>query len=398
MEKRSCYPQLGLLLLRSWRRVEVVSDAGTMNKPIKTQCTPADIFANIPGLLGFYPQDSFVVAFFLPNHQQGYKLGPLVRVDITDTESFDDVFLGVPCRGQEMIVFVYAVVGHRGSLEVIQYLQQLTAAATRHGVFLEAAWATQRIQAGEPYELLFGPAAKDLGANTTGLECWELGAIAPPMTSIALQKLVAGGELPEMDREATFTYFDPQENYADQDTVARWRRAGTSQGEELVFGIQQPSIDGRRTFTVAVESFMSLLDRIETRKLSVDTVAADDECMEFAAAYWSQVLLRDATFIALGQGHASALSILALAAARVYSGVIRANALCVFAAATLASDVWVRAVPAMRVALEEVPGHRLAFLMSSALAQGCCRKTVESCIQAAEYLARRYGEEIPDAA
>ncbi|KKO79181.1 hypothetical protein WU87_07955 [Corynebacterium minutissimum] len=51
----------------------------------QTLTSHGDILANIPGILGFYPQDSLVIAFFERNDDTpGLHLGPLARLDLDD--------------------------------------------------------------------------------------------------------------------------------------------------------------------------------------------------------------------------------------------------------------------------------------------------------------------------
>ena len=51
----------------------------------QTLTSHGDILANIPGILGFYPQDSLVIAFFeRDDDTHGLHLGPLARLDLDD--------------------------------------------------------------------------------------------------------------------------------------------------------------------------------------------------------------------------------------------------------------------------------------------------------------------------
>ena len=51
----------------------------------QTLTSHGDILANIPGILGFYPQNSLVLAFFERNYDTpGLHLGPLARLDLDD--------------------------------------------------------------------------------------------------------------------------------------------------------------------------------------------------------------------------------------------------------------------------------------------------------------------------
>lgn len=51
----------------------------------QTLTSHGEILANIPGILGFYPQNSLVIAFFERNSDtDGRHLGPLARIDLDD--------------------------------------------------------------------------------------------------------------------------------------------------------------------------------------------------------------------------------------------------------------------------------------------------------------------------
>ena len=51
----------------------------------QTLTSHGEILANIPGILGFYPQNSLVLAFFERNSDTpGLHLGPLARLDLDD--------------------------------------------------------------------------------------------------------------------------------------------------------------------------------------------------------------------------------------------------------------------------------------------------------------------------
>lgn len=51
----------------------------------QTLTSHGEILSNIPGILGFYPQDSLVIAFFERNSDtHGLHLGPLARLDLDD--------------------------------------------------------------------------------------------------------------------------------------------------------------------------------------------------------------------------------------------------------------------------------------------------------------------------
>lgn len=356
------------------------------------------MFANIPAMLGFYPQESFVLGFFAPNEQRGYTLGPIARVSIADEQYYDAVFAGISDRPQGMIVFVYAITGELENPQVIQALQALMGAANRFAVSIEAAWCAKIIQTGEPYRLLCGPRADELTTATTGVDCWEAGHIAPPYASIAFRHLAASGELPELDRDAAYAFFGADASEQHRQWVNRITKQGVRRAADMLAEITADNAHGRRTFTIAMSSFTALLRRIERQGRGVDKLMHDEECMEYAAAYWSNNLFRDATLAAASGEHAAAMGTLALAAARNFRGQLRANALCVFAVTTLAGDVWVRALPAVRVALDEVPEHRFAELLHEAILTGFGRLALNSCVRAAKHLAWQYGEKIPDAA
>lgn len=349
-------------------------------------------------MLGFYPQESFIAAFFTPNRGGGFSLGPLARVDITNEDCFEPLFDGAKRRPAGTIVFVYAVTGALRTQQVVLQLQALLNAAAAHNVAVEAAWSTREIRSGEPYHLVYGPRADELAPTTTGIACWESGIVAPPCASIAFRHLAATGDLPELDRDSAYEFFDGELCDTTSPWVPRVQEAGMRQGTALVTAILAGESNSRRTFDVAMTSFIGLLRRLERQRLSVEALARDEEAMEYAAAYWSHNLLRDSTLVALDGPHAKTMSDLALAAARTFHGVIRANALCIFALSILSGEVWVRALPAVRVALEEAPGHRFAELLHEAVLGGLGQVALQSSLRASHEIAERYGEASSEAA
>ena len=80
----------------------------------QTLTSHGEILANIPGILGFYPQDSLVIAFFERNDDTpGLHLGPLARLDLDDAvETLIDnqqQFTALSDRDNTDAIIAYAV-------------------------------------------------------------------------------------------------------------------------------------------------------------------------------------------------------------------------------------------------------------------------------------------------
>lgn len=48
---------------------------------------PASLFAEIPGMLGFYPESSIILLCLDKNDSSRFSLGPVIRADLTDAET-----------------------------------------------------------------------------------------------------------------------------------------------------------------------------------------------------------------------------------------------------------------------------------------------------------------------
>ncbi len=53
------------------------------NSPALLDVHPGELIANIPGLLGFYPEESLVVQGFYAKPDGSVEIGPTVRVDLS---------------------------------------------------------------------------------------------------------------------------------------------------------------------------------------------------------------------------------------------------------------------------------------------------------------------------
>ena len=141
-----------------------------------TLCTPADMFANLPGILGFYPEKSIVLAGFHRSEstqQPGkYVLGPLFRTDSNRTDAIADILRNLTMSTDLIFGFIIdnGIYSDSNSAPCAQdYVRSLCAIARDHDAPLAAVWATPSLYTGEPYRRVFGLTQHDVGPATTGM-------------------------------------------------------------------------------------------------------------------------------------------------------------------------------------------------------------------------------------
>lgn len=56
-----------------------------------TPHSPSEMFASIPGIFGFYPEESIVVLTLMHTEESCYQLGPVMRLDLKDLRYLSDI-------------------------------------------------------------------------------------------------------------------------------------------------------------------------------------------------------------------------------------------------------------------------------------------------------------------
>lgn len=347
--------------------------------PHSTLSEPGNLIASIPGLLGYYPQESAIVIALCPaDDGTGATLGPVLRVDLGHVHHLQEAveqLAGVPVVGYVALV-VSRIPDSALSGEAVAALFRL-----RHpdgGNLIAACWHVTGIAAGTPYSLLFGPAENDLIA--AGLPCSLVsGTVGSVVSQPTMAGLIAQGALPELAREDTRAYFDPKRGRRSTPTatLGLYRR-----GEALVAALQTDPARVR----AAAERACSLLRAAppqplvggDTRARATDVLPGDGD-VEDLAVMLTRTQLRD-TLFATALEHPAESATALLAIARYFSGIIRANALSLWAIIAVKLDVSGWACAALDCAQEEVPGHSLSYIVAQLLAEGQHENLLETAL------------------
>lgn len=347
---------------------------------------PSDIIAALPGVLGFYPQESVVVLGILPDNQDagGLQLGPVVRVDLarldalveklkTDTSQYllgDDVlaYLGVIVSripDSELVI---------GVTERLRYLEEET------GFKIDLCWHVSEIAQGTPYTLLFGPAEAADGEYTLSASLIG-GSVASVISSPSMRPYVEQGILPELDRGDTFEYFEPIDTesvHVAKEIQEKTRKNGLRLLKDLwESGIQEHGKSSAQLAKHEIENTIDDLLRLpESCLIGQRDVPPPSEmsepmrnALEGLAALLTHALLRD-TLIPAILKHPKRVAGPLLFLARHAEGTVRANALALWAIVAVRCELGSWAGVALQCALQEMPDHSLSDVLLQLLAIG----------------------------
>lgn len=347
---------------------------------------PSDIIAALPGVLGFYPQESVVVLGILPDSQDagGLQLGPVVRVDLarldalvenlkTDTSQYllgDDVlaYLGIIVSripDSDLVI---------GATERLRYLEEET------GFKIDLCWHVSEIAQGTPYTLLFGPSEVSDGEYTLSASLIS-GSVASVISSPSMRPYVEQGILPELDRGDTFEYFEPIDTESVH--VAKEIQEKTRKnGLRLLKDLWESSIQeqGKSSAQLAKHEIENTIDDLlrspESCLIGQRDVPPPSEmsepmrnALEGLAALLTHALLRD-TLIPAILKHPKRVAGPLLFLARHAEGTVRANALALWAIVAVRCELGSWAGVALQCAMQEMPDHSLSDVLLQLLAIG----------------------------
>ncbi|MGV0438138.1 DUF4192 domain-containing protein [Corynebacterium mastitidis] len=296
---------------------------------------PGYLFATIPALLGFYPQDS-VVLMGLEPHGSGqpdpvilgrrpergtYALGQVLRADASAPP-------GVLAQGRSLLAeegsgaFVAFVVGAPPP-EGLRAVLRDWARGEVSPPFCWGCWHAPGIATGERYAAVRGvpvPAQ------------WRAGTIGSVAASPTMGCLLKRGELPEINRREARVFFEPQ--------GAPW------------------PVDAR--------DCLALVSEIRRPEALAEVMAEAGALLEGEARHLAILLGHHRVCDALIPEvieHAEGAHRTMLEVARKTRAEVRANALCLYALAAAQSGRQWRVPFALQAAQEEIPGHNLARLL-----------------------------------
>lgn len=331
---------------------------------------PADIIASLPGVLGFYPQESALIIHLVDTGDGDMvRLGPVLRADLCHTAQLEAGMREIPDsdRCARAALIVTRIPNSDLARDACETLYGMTG---RDGdLLVDLCWHVSEIAAGTPYSLLFGPLPGDFLRSGMASE-WVTGTVNSVVTQPTMQALLAQGALPELSREDTRAYFDP----VDRDDLRAARDAAPGiyrLGQTLAGAVRNDAPLVRDAMRDACEVLRNAPDAplVGAPDQRLGEVFAAEEDLEILAAALSRTQLRDCLFsTALEHPQSSGAALLAVA--RNFDGVIRANALSLWAVVAVKLQLSSWAGAALECAQEEVPDHSLSEILHILLRTG----------------------------
>ncbi|SDR97171.1 DUF4192 domain-containing protein [Corynebacterium timonense] len=328
---------------------------------------PAEIIASLPGVLGFYPHESVIVLGLVDNDRPGCAtLGPVLRSDITHAHELGDIIGELPMdRCVAFLAVLVTRIPHSPLAEAA--INALFALTTDTGApLIDACWHVSEIATGTPYSLVFEPGKGSVVAGSFGKE-WTCGTVSSVAASPAMKPLITNGVLPELSREDTYSHFEwcpPGDHEEAEEREARQKLAAR-RGSELTRKINRGDPRARAGALEAGRSLSAFPARqligVDADDRSDQLDVSDDDLVALATLLSSSILRDGLINMALADPACAGTAMMSVA--RTFTGVIRANALCVWAILAIDKGLTSWATAALMTALEEVPSHNLSGLI-----------------------------------
>lgn len=358
-------------------RVSIAPEIATMCGMTQTQqYTPGKILANIPGALGFYPEES-VLFVGLTARSHAHLIGPIVRVDIDDFFVYFSEARAAAGAGCDAI-FAFIVSQRdpreiRGVVEAMQDYEQ-------ESEMIVACWHTRGIFHGSSYRLCFGPQDAGLvdtpgrgeGLHERLADGWFRGRIPAIVTTASMEPWTQRGLLPEPSRADAFAHFarypEPATGPAVKDVAESLRecayllRCGHGIGRQARLLPRDIVVDATRLLADLCP------DDIAGR--SWEYHLEDSEQVLLTVALWMcDIALRDLVIRNCLERPVAAAAVL-LEVARHFDGEIRANALAIYSATLIRQGMSMIAGQPLQVIAGEFPEHSLGALLNTAYRSG----------------------------
>lgn len=353
-------------------------NAHLTNHPLTS---PGHLVASLPGALGYFPYEAVAVIAFKsnPDKPDDIEVGPYLCADLGNPAAIDDMLAQIPVR---YLVGCVAVVVSRvpESSMVAEAVGQLHAAVDDFGPLIDACWTASEVADGTHYELIFGPLPEHVDSLDWGAD-YVSGTVASVMTAQSMQPFIANGLLPELDRDDTYRHFDPVSS-ADVATCERVAQDARARGSELLElmhvapSLVKPELE-RACEILSGAPRSTLID--SSGDLMAAEVFHSEEEIVLMAGLLCYSRLRDCLIVVALEHPREAAAVL-LTVARNFTGVVRANALSLWAMIAVSQNLYPWAYAALHCAAEEVPSHELTRLVERCLVLGVVDELFAACV------------------
>ncbi|MGP6175476.1 DUF4192 domain-containing protein [Corynebacterium sp. A21] len=324
--------------------------------------TPVALFANIPGILGFYPTESIILMTFGTVAETGsYALGPVWRLDVSDRPALSDLCGTLNAENIDRVEILIVSTNDQDRASALHTLRAQDCPIAN-------CWLTTEISTGAPYELAF--------SRIQGVPAQITGQIAQISQSITMRKMVSAGHRPEPTRAEAFAAFDRQDTWLPEGASEALEARAQERAAALWHDETAEAADKGAVAALLAE-FDQMIRTAEETTTTADSYMVDQECLTLAATVLAHSMSRDAIMVEAIHRPAPVMSIM-LATARTCTGIIRANALSVYAVAAATTDLAIQPQAALTAAQDEIPGHTLSSLIMEGYNAGAFRMTAEA--------------------
>ena len=335
--------------------------------------SPADFLAFIPGALGFYPSESIVLIGLIEDAEsEKITVGPVLRADIDNYDELCSYLESDPKPLRNTLGFLGAIISKEVDPLTDQGAEAVNALAhfenakgnpsVRGSKSIIALWTMPDV-VDSIYELVWGP-------ETTEPGC-KIGKITPGavLNSPAMVNLHAIGTLPALSKAELRAHFDRDANAA--------TNVGISTGVALrlaVDALDRLKPEKRR---LHVERAIQALRDAPSKPLmhdgsprpNLENAFSSIEGLTSLAVVLTRTPLRDCIIDeALECPESAATALHAIACS--YDGIIRANALTIWALIAVSRGLHPLAHVALDRVHDEFPRHTLSIIVEEILHSG----------------------------
>ncbi|MHA2789146.1 DUF4192 domain-containing protein [Corynebacterium sp. S7] len=366
-------------------------DNSTHKYTDNTLSGPGELIASLPGILGFFPQESVIVIGFHVDddepctldhntqdrnlaHSHKFAIGPVMRADLSHIAKLAQGLKSPFLQDREFYVAVIVSRALQSSLarEAVDVLYDLN--DDRDSSLINMCWSVSEIATGSPYRMEFGAdSAQWRSAGFAAPAGWEAGVISNVALSPSMRPLLDNGGLPALTREEALGYFASSQHqqckFGSIDAVAK---RAYSRADELLRSLGADTRRAANEITAACAVITSApvkaLISLDDPPLLEETIKNLDQLV-LVATVLARSKLRDCLVVPALE-HPGHFATVFLAIAARFSGVIRANALSLWAIIATKLGVSSMATAALLVVQEELGGHSLSEVLLQGLSMG----------------------------
>ncbi|PSA74558.1 DUF4192 domain-containing protein [Corynebacterium diphtheriae] len=336
-----------------------------------TPHSPSEMFASIPGIFGFYPEESIVVLTLMHTEESCYQLGPVMRLDLKDLRYLSDIGDTLSTIEPDL---VFGLIISQQKPEAIEDLKGLIEfVADCEIVPFDACWYTSAIESGGKYDAIWLNEAMTEAALE--YQSWRKGRIPLIANTGITGEMIHAGHLPELSRK------DIEKHYAQAEESEQWDEYLIAERYAELFDDPSTSF---RSAQECIDAFSQAVELMRTEKLITDGALT-------VAAFLKSKMSRDIV-IEYCVLNANTVKEALCYVSRHTKGFVRANALALYALCIVDSPWGNHITCVLQAAHNTLPFHHLTALVAEAYYRGLSGSIVDLVINGSQEAQKHFGE------